>query len=229
MEQHAALEAVEVELDRVGVERLAVVELDAVAESDRPLRVVGVVVDRLREVRDVLTFVVGDGERVVDGLEHLDPTRRELRRRRAEATEGFGLEAIGERPAFDGLAVVLGDVGLCALRAAASAAAPARRRDEGQARPHGHDLKPPLARQVSVRIAHVSPPKSIGTSAPPRPQSPGRLDRPVECDGGHARCVRLDVNRGPTAGHEADRPLTWGFGGCGGVRRVPCRACGGSG
>ncbi len=26
-----------------------------------------------------------------------------------------------------------------------------------------------LARQVSVRIAHVSPPKSIGTSAPPRP------------------------------------------------------------
>src|SRR6266480_4154642 len=67
---------------------------------------------------------------------------------------------------------------------------------------------PPLARHVSVRIAHVSPPKSIGTSAPPRPQSPGRLDRPVECDGRHSRCVRPDVNRGPSAGHEAERPLT---------------------
>src|SRR5881227_649703 len=71
------------------------------------------------------------------------------------------------------------------------------------------------------------PPKSIGTSAPPRPQSPGRLDRPVECDGRHSRCVRPDVNRGRSAHHGARKPLTWGFGGVAGCDGYRARGDGG--
>ena len=96
--------------------------------------------DRLGEVGDELALVVRHGQRVVDRLLDLDAAGGELGVGETPTTERLGLEPVRQRSALDRLAVVLGDVGLRALAAAAaSAAASTRRCDEGQPRPHGRE------------------------------------------------------------------------------------------
>ena len=105
--QRAGQAGVDVELHRGAIERLAVVELDALAHVQRPLRVVSVVVDGLDEQRRRLA-VRGHGEqRVAHHLQHVAAARR------ARAVEGcprvrrVGLEAVHQRAAFDRVRWVL--------------------------------------------------------------------------------------------------------------------------
>ncbi len=74
--QRAVAAGVDVELDRGAVERGAVLELDAVADVQRPLRVVGVVVDALDEVRHRLAVLVDGEQRVADPPQHGEAARR---------------------------------------------------------------------------------------------------------------------------------------------------------
>ena len=103
-DERALAVGVEVLDEGVGVERRAVVELDAVAERDLPLGEVGVRGDRLRQVRDHLVLGVRDHQRVVDGGADLDAGDGEAGRRRAPATAGLGLEAVDDRAAGLGAA-----------------------------------------------------------------------------------------------------------------------------
>ena len=82
--------------DGVGVERRSVLELDAVAEHDRPLGEVGVGRHRLRQVGDHLRLGVGHHQRVVDGGADLDARDRELGGGGAPSGAGLGLEPVGD-------------------------------------------------------------------------------------------------------------------------------------
>ena len=98
-DQRALAVRLEVLHHRGGVERRAVVELDAVTERDRPLGEVGVGLHRLGEVRHHLVLGVGHHERVVDRGADLDARDGEPGARRAPAAGGLRLEPVGDRAA----------------------------------------------------------------------------------------------------------------------------------
>ena len=72
-------------------------ELDAVADRDRPLRVVGVVVDRLGEQRDDLVVVADPEQRVRHRREVHVAARGARRAVRHPAVGAIGLEPVDER------------------------------------------------------------------------------------------------------------------------------------
>src|SRR5262249_42638542 len=148
---------------------LAVVELDARPQLDGPRHVVGTGVHRLGEVRNVLAVLVRHGQGVVHRRGDGDPRDRQLGVRQAEV-RGRRLEAVGDRPARLRLPTVLRRRGST------------RRADRAQGgaycdhRSQRHSTNPPLARHISVRIAHSRPPNPPRPLRPPGPRrSPGRL------------------------------------------------------
>ena len=99
--QRAVQAAVDVELHRRAVERRAVLELDAVAEVHRPLRVVGVVLDALDEVGHGLAVLVVGEQRVADRAQHGQAARRGRHPVWRPRVGRVGLEAVDERAALD--------------------------------------------------------------------------------------------------------------------------------
>ena len=163
--ERARLVGLDVGLDRVGVERGAVVEGDAVTGDEGPHRVVVVVVERLEQVRLHLTVGVGEQQGVVDRVHDHVAGDGAHRVRRGPRRRGVGLDAVAQRAAGDGLGVRVGvggagrDVGGAVVRVAAVvAAAPAARGAEQ----HDADEEHEQTTQVRRSGQHDgSPPGSV--------------------------------------------------------------------
>ena len=89
---------IEVQLDRVRVERFPVVERDALAERDRPMGVRGIMGDGLGEIRRVVALVVEHGERVVNRARNSDAGNSKGCSRDAPPARGLSFNAVRERP-----------------------------------------------------------------------------------------------------------------------------------
>ena len=124
---------IEGDLQRLGGEGRAVVELDAGPELHRPLGEVVVRGDRLGEVRRVVTLVVEMGERVEDCVAHEVGGRGEPVGGGVQPAR-LGFDAVAQRPAALGLATRAPVAGVSL--AAAVTAAPTAAADGHQ---HQHD------------------------------------------------------------------------------------------
>jgi hypothetical protein len=91
----------EVLYDRNGVQGLTIVECDALAQGDRPLRVVLVVADGPRQVRNELPLGVWHRQGVVDGLRDFGASGSELRVGKAPTAGRVRLDTIGDRASLD--------------------------------------------------------------------------------------------------------------------------------
>src|SRR5690606_27002415 len=196
---------VEVVLHDLGGELGAVVERDPLAETDRPLRVVLVGLDRLGEPRLHLALGVGAGQGVVDRRGHHDPADGQLGLGQAPAVDGLGLEPVDDAPAGRRIAGAL-----VAGGPAVAVAAPAASGGNERERQHGRDPRqggtagPPPRRADPSRTSVLVVARAV-------PCPPARRRAPRACRPHVAPLVAV-TDRSPGLGrdarHNATEPMT---------------------
>jgi hypothetical protein len=155
---------VEDRLQRLGVEGRAVVKRDVGPQFERPLGEIGVGLDRLGQIRLHLAVGVDTHQRVVDRVRHRDARIGEAAVA-GQPTVGLGLEADGDRPSVDRVALfgdVAGRPGGIAVGArfvvVATAAAGGDEADSDECPQEPHERTRPSGRNRSHRSPlHLAP------------------------------------------------------------------------